>query len=150
MSKTYVCLYIHGIFSTKERLPLILPEVQRPLWMEMYRIARRHDMRALAVGGTQDHAHILLSLPATIPIYKAVQVVKGASSKWIKENFSQCQKFKWQRGYGAFSVHQSFLDRTIQYIQNQMEHHRHRSFVQEYTAILQKHGFEIDDHHTWT
>ena len=149
MPKTYVSLYIHCVFSTKGRLPLIPPDVQRPLWSAMVRIARDHGMKALAVGGTRDHSHALLSLPSTIAVSKAVQLIKGASSKWIKDNFNQCSTFAWQQGYGAFSVHASFIDNNIQYIQKQQAHHAKKSFVQEYTEILERHGIEIDEKHAW-
>ena len=88
-------------------------------------------------------------MPSTITASKAVQLVKGASSKWIKDNFKQCDNFAWQQGYGAFSVHISFLDRTIRYIQNQEQHHRNTSFEQEYAEILKRHGFTIDEKHTY-
>jgi REP element-mobilizing transposase RayT len=106
-------------------------------------------MRALSIGGTHNHAHVLLSLPSTMTVAKALKSVKGASSKWIKDNFKKCGSFAWQQGYGAFSVHVSFLEKTIRYIERQQEHHKNKSFVQEYTEILEKHGLQIDEKHTW-
>ena len=81
MANSYISLYVHYVFSTKERLPLILPELQNRLWAYIGGIARKNKMKALAVGGTEDHIHILLSLPATMSISKAIQLIKGNSSK---------------------------------------------------------------------
>jgi putative transposase len=99
-------------------------------------------MKALAIGGAADHVHILLSVPATLSVAKAVQLLKGNSSKWIREVFPTMRSFAWQEGYGAFSVGISGLDATVTYINNQTEHHRKRSFREEFVAMLQKHHFE--------
>ena len=85
--------------------------------------------------------HVLLSLPATSSIAKAMQLLKGNSSKWIRETFPKMHFFAWQEGYGAFSVGVSAVDATMAYIRNQAEHHRTRSFREEYQAMLKKHGF---------
>jgi len=98
-------------------------------------------MKALAIGGAADHVHVLLSLPATLSVAKAMQLLKGNSSKWIRETFPKMRSFAWQDGYGAFSVGISGVDATVAYIGNQMEHHRERSFREEFIAMLQKHGF---------
>ena len=87
MGNTYTSLYIHYIFSTKNRLPLIVPEIQDRLWPYMAGIAKKNNMTALAVGGMPDHIHILLSLPATLSVSKAIQSIKGNSSKWIYDTF---------------------------------------------------------------
>jgi putative transposase len=98
-------------------------------------------MKMLAIGGVADHVHVLLSLPATLSVAKAMQLLKGNSSKWIRETFSKMHSFAWQEGYGAFSVGVSGVDATVAYIRSQAEHHRTRSFRQEYVAMLKKHGF---------
>lgn len=102
-------------------------------------------MKALAVGGAADHVHMLISLPATISVAKAVQLLKGNSSKWIHETFSEMRSFEWQEGYGAFSVGVSAIDATVAYIRNQAEHHRKRTFREEFNAVLRKHGFDFDE-----
>jgi putative transposase len=107
-------------------------------------IARQHKMRALAIGGTADHVHTLLSMPATIDVAKAVQLIKGGSSKWVHDNFRQHQKFAWQEGYGAFSVSVSQLDQTIAYINGQKKHHHKRTFEEEFIPFLEKHRVEYD------
>jgi putative transposase len=101
-------------------------------------------MKALAIGGTDDHIHALLSLPGMMSFAKAIQLIKGGSSKWIHDNFPQQQKFAWQEGYGAFSVSVSQIDKTIAYINAQKEHHRRRTFREEFLDLLKKHGIEYD------
>ena len=149
MAHTYVSIYIHYVFSTKQRLPLIIPEIQDRLWAYMGGIARENKMKALAVGGTNDHVHILVSLPAVMPVSKAIQLIKGGSSKWVKETFENMKNFSWQEGYGAFSVNISMVKDTISYIERQAEHHRYRSFQEEYIGFLKKHDIEYDDRYVW-
>jgi putative transposase len=137
------CL-VHCVFSTKERRRLITPVLQERLWPYLGGIAREHKMKMLAVDGVEDHVHSLLSIPATLPIAKAVQLLKGNSSKWIHETFPDQRLFGWQEGYGAFSIGVSGVDETMAYIRNQKEHHRSRSFKEELIAFLDKHGIEYE------
>jgi putative transposase len=102
-------------------------------------------MKALAIGGVDDHVHILVSLPATLSIAKALQLLKGNSSKWIHETFAKMRSFEWQEGYGAFSIGISAVDGTVRYIRNQAEHHRKRSFREEFVAMLRRHGLDYDE-----
>ena len=99
----------------------------------------------LAIGGAVDHVHILLSLPATLSVTKAMQLLKGNSSKWIRETFPKMHSFAWQEGYGAFSVSISGVEPTIAYVRNQAEHHRKRSFREEFASMLRKHGLAYDE-----
>ena len=142
MSHTYVSELVHCVFSTKNRRKLIRPEIQPDLWAFLGGIARKNGFKALTVGGIEDHVHILLSLPATIALAKAVQLIKGASSRWINETHTH--EFEWQEGYGAFSVGISQKEHTIRYIQSQAEHHRKQSFEEEFAAFLKKHQVEYD------
>ena len=144
MPHSYVSNLMHCVFSTKERFPIIEAELESRLWAYLGGIARENKMRALAIGGTVDHVHTLLSLPATMDVAKAVQLIKGGSSKWVHDNFREHRKFAWQDGYGAFSVSASQLDRTIAYINGQKEHHRKRTFEDEFIELLDKHGVEYD------
>ena len=102
-------------------------------------------MRALVVGGVADHVHTLISLPATLSVAKALQFLKGNSSKWIHETFPKMASFGWQEGYGAFSIGVSGVDATMTYIRKQAEHHRERTFRDELKAMLRKHGLEYDE-----
>ena len=106
-------------------------------------------MKALAIGGVEDHVHVLLSLPSKMDIAKAVQLIKGGSSKWIHETFVDYREFGWQEGYGAFSIGISQLEETVKYIEHQAEHHRHRSFQEEFVALLERHGIEYDPRYIW-
>ena len=107
-------------------------------------IARENAMTALGVGGTANHAHVLLALPATIRIAQAMQLIKGGSSLWLHETFPSLSGFAWQEGYAAFSVSASRIDETIWYIQQQDEHHRTMSFEEEFKRFLERHGVEYD------
>ncbi len=101
-------------------------------------------MPALAIGGIDNHVHLLLSLPATISLAKAMQTLKGVSSKWVNDNFSLRHEFAWQEGYAAFSVSISEVPKTVAYIKNQREHHRKQSFEEEFLLFLKRHGIEYD------
>jgi REP-associated tyrosine transposase len=119
--------------------------LQERLWPYLGRIAKQNQMKALAIGGAGDHVHMLLSLPATLSVAKAMQLLKGNSSKWIRETFAKLHLFAWQEGYGAFSVGISGVDHTVSYIRNQAEHHRTPSFRDELVVILKTHGFAYDE-----
>ena len=116
---SYISSYFHCVFSTKERRRLIAPELRDRLWPFLGGIARQNKMKAIEIGGVKDHVHILLSLPSTMAISKALQLMKGGSSKWIHETFPEHRMFAWQEEYGAFSVSVSQLDKTIEYIRGQ-------------------------------
>jgi len=145
MSHTYVSSFFHVVFSTKERRPQISDELQPRLWAYIGGIARQNNFTAIAVGGTSDHVHILRSLPSTMPISKAVQLIKGGSSKWIHDTFSTLRKFSWQQGYGAFSISVSDIERTIKYIENQKRHHAKKDFREEFVQFLRKHNIPYDE-----
>ena len=144
MSHSYVNNLMHCTFSTKERYPFIEPTLESDLWPYIGGIARANRMKALAIGGTADHIHALLSLPSMMSFAKAVQLIKGGSSKWIHETFPKYKKFEWQEGYGAFSVSASQSRKTVAYIQNQKEHHRRKTFQEEFRALLDKHGIAYE------
>ena len=137
------CL-MHCVFSTKERQPLLSPEIRERLWPYLGGIARANDMKALAIGGVADHVHVLLSLPTTLSVAKAMQLLKGNSSKWLRETFPDLRQhnFGWQEGFGAFSIGVSGIEDTMRYIEGQEEHHRKRSFLEELETFLKKHGFD--------
>jgi putative transposase len=144
MSHAFVNNLMHCTFSTKERYPFIDSELESRLWPYIGGIARENRMTALAIGGTADHLHALLSLPGMMSFAKAVQLIKGGSSKWIHDTFAGRKKFAWQEGYGAFSVSVSQAPKTIAYINNQKEHHRRKTFEEEFVELLQRHGIDYD------
>ena len=112
-------------------------------------IARQNQMKAIEVGGMPDHIHILLSLPSTVAIAKALQLIKGGSSKWVHDTFPNHRLFKWQIKYGAFGVSVSRLEETIQYIRNQERHHKNMTFQEEFLALLKKHRIAYDERYLW-
>jgi putative transposase len=146
---SYVSSYHHCVFSTKERQKLITPSLQERLWPFLGGIARQNGITPVIVGGMEDHVHILLSLPPTMPVAKAMQLIKGGSSKWIHETFPEQRLFAWQEKYGAFSVSVSQLETITRYIKNQKEHHRARSFQEEFLMLLKKYRIEFDERYLW-
>ncbi len=144
MAHSYTSCLIHYVFSTKERKKTISENFRKRLWEFMGGIARKNGMRAIAIGGTADHVHLLMSLPATVAIATAIQLIKGGSSKWVHETFSDAPGFEWQEGYGAFSISISHRGDTIAYIEKQEEHHRQVGFEEEFIRVLEKHGIEYD------
>ena len=125
------------------------PEIAQRVWAYLGGIAREKGMTALKVGGVEDHVHLVLGLPPTLAPSKAAQLLKGGSSNWIHENFPALSAFKWQDGYGAFTVSKSNLPEVIQYVEGQREHHRKKTFQEEYRALLDKHGVKYDERYLW-
>ena len=150
MANTYTAINIHYVFSTKNREPFLVGDLKERLWAFIGGIARENGMTPRGIGGVADHVHLLISLPTTLPIAKAIQLIKGDSSTWVHQTFPQVRDFAWQEGYGAFSVSVSHLPETIAYIANQEEHHRKKGFQEEYLAFLAKHGIEYDEKYLWT
>ena len=149
MAHSYANLIIHYVFSTKNREKIMTIELQERLWAYMGGIAKGNNMKALAIGGIEDHVHMLISLPVTISISKAIQLIKGRSSKWVHDTFPDFNKFKWQEGYGAFSVSASQIKIIIAYINRQKEHHFKESFQDEYISVLEEHDIDYDKHYVW-
>ncbi|HTY22083.1 MAG TPA: IS200/IS605 family transposase [Desulfomonilaceae bacterium] len=147
MSNTYCALNVHCVFCTKDRRPLIVDEFEQSLWKYLGGIARQNGMKALSIGGVPDH--VLISLPTSISVAKAVQLMKGGSSKWIHDNFPEQRAFAWQRGYGAFSVSTSLIQENVAYIRNQKEHHRRKTFQEEYVSFLRKNWVDYDERYLW-
>ena len=144
MSHSYVSSLMHCKFSTKERYPWIDADLESRLWPYLVGIARENKMKALTIGGIFDHVHALLSLPSTMSFAKAVQLIKGGSSKWIHDEFRHLRMFEWQEGYGAFSVGASQVGQTIAYIERQKEHHRKFTFKEEFIKLLDEHDVVYD------
>lgn len=147
MSHTYSSNRVHVIFSTKGRQKCLSEEFQPKLWAYMAGIAENHGFKATQVGGIADHVHALLVIPPAIPVAKAVQSIKGCSSKWISESNAVDGNFSWQEGYGAFSVSASQSLIVIEYIRNQPEHHRKQNYEEEFLEFLKKYGIDYDPAH---
>jgi REP element-mobilizing transposase RayT len=149
MANTFTCLHYHVIFSTKNREPWISRDIEERLWRFLGGIARENGMKALQIGGMPDHVHLALALPPTQTVSKALQLLKGGSSKWIKDALPDLRGFAWQDGYAAFCVSKSNLPEVIAYIQNQREHHRTKSFHDEFLSFLKRHEIEFDERYLW-
>jgi len=143
MSHSYSCNRYHIIFSTKHRVKSIPKEHREDLWAFIGGIARQKGMKAIAVGGVADHCHLLLIVPPSMPVAKGVQVIKSFSSKWCNQKFGR-GKFAWQEGYASISVSTSLVESTVKYILNQEQHHRRKTFEEEFVEFLKKNEIEYD------
>ncbi len=149
MANTYTNLLVHVVFSTKNRLPLILPDIQTRLYQYIGGIIRGEKGTLIEIGGTSDHIHIASKFGTEISISAIIRSVKANSSKWFNEQILNQDKFSWQKGYGAFSVSESQLNHLIQYIRGQEEHHRNKTFQEEYVDFLKHHRVEFMDRYLW-
>jgi len=140
---------MHCVFSTHNREKRLTEDVRNRLWPYIGGIARENKMTALAVGGVEDHVHTLLSIPATMSVSKAIQLIKGGSSKWINSELRLSRRFEWQERYGAFSLSVSAVSETLKYINGQVEHHRRETFKEEFERFLERHNMIIDNN-TWS
>jgi putative transposase len=141
MPHTYARNVIHIVFGTKDRRKAISKELRPRLWANLAGISHQLGILVHAVGGTEDHIHLLIQVPPSLAVAKAVLVIKSNSSRWANE---KGHKFAWQQGYGAFSVSSSLIPDVIRYIQNQEAHHKKISFDTEFLVLLKKHRVEFD------
>lgn len=149
MAQSLVKNYIHIIFSTKFREPLIDSNLENDLYSYLGGICNRLDCQVITVGGFTDHVHILCLLSKKIALIKLLEDLKSHSSKWIKSRDVGNNNFFWQNGYGAFSVNPSDVDSVIKYISNQHEHHKKFTFQDEYRAFLNKYKVDFDELYVW-
>ena len=149
MPQSLAKVYLHIVFSTKNRKPLIKQEVEVELHKYLSGIARDHNSPVIAINNVEDHIHILCLLSRNITISKLLEELKKSSSKWIKTKGDANKNFYWQNGYGAFSVSQSGVNTVKKYIANQKEHHRKKSFKEEYVEFLEKYEIEYDERYIW-
>jgi REP element-mobilizing transposase RayT len=147
MAHSYVRNCVHIIFSTKFRSKNLSPEIRSELWKCISGIIRNKEMTPIAVGGYEDHCHVLVAIPSTMTVSKAAQAIKANSSKWLSETYPDLKNFEWQEGYSAFSVSSSVIPRVVEYIKNQEEHHKTKSFRDEYIEFLKLNNIEFDERH---
>ena len=145
MADTFTNLLVHIIFSTKHRAPLIQEPLRERLYEYIGGILREEGCTLLEIGGMPDHVHLLARIKADRSIAEIARAVKGSSSKWVHQTFSQSESFAWQVGYGAFSVSESQAPAVRHYIQSQAEHHARLSFKDELIALLQKNRIEFEE-----
>jgi REP element-mobilizing transposase RayT len=149
MANTYASLCYHIVFSTKNRIPWINRNIEQRLWEYLGGIARKNKMKALRIGGFLDHVHTLVLAPATWAPSRIAQFLKGDSSIWIHQEYRELRACNWQDGYGAFTVSSPDIPEVIRYIENQRDHHRIRTFQEEYLELLKKHKIEYDERYLW-
>ena len=149
MSHTYANLLYHVVFSTEGRTRRIDVDLAPRLHAYLGGIVGELDGKALTVGGTADHIHMLISLRPTVSVADALRVIKTNSSRWVHEQWPNRPAFGWQTGYAAFTVSQSALGAVRTYIARQEEHHRKMTFQEEFILLLKRHGVEYDERYVW-
>jgi putative transposase len=149
MAQTLVSLLVHVVFSTKNRVNVITPEIEPDLFAYMGGILRNNQSRLLDAGGTANHVHLLISQSKNIALSALLKDVKKDSSKWIKTNGTAFRGFHWQDGYAGFSIGQSNITALKRYIAKQKEHHKKRTFQEELLELLKKYEMEYDERYLW-
>ncbi len=142
-------VYVHITFSTKNREKLIDEEIENRLFEYLGGICKGLECNPVKIGGFINHVHILCTLSRKITQSELLEKIKKESSKWIKTIDEKYKRFYWQRGYGIFSVNPSEIDIVIEYIKNQKEHHKTKSFQDEYRAFLIKYNVDFDERYVW-
>ncbi|MBK7403573.1 MAG: IS200/IS605 family transposase [Phycisphaerales bacterium] len=149
MPSTWSQILLHIVFSTKQRQPLISPELEERLHPYMGGIIRSLGGSRYTIGGMPDHVHMLVRWTTKDSIASLVGRVKSQSTMWVHETFPDLPTFKWQEGYGVFSVSPSNKEQVERYILNQKEHHRRQDFKTEFVAMLDAHGIEFEPRYLW-
>lgn len=145
MSNTYTQIHIQAVFAVQNRLSLISQEWKNRLYMYITSIIQKNGHKLIAINGTADHVHILFGMRPTQSLSELMKEVKGCSSKWINDERLVNGKFSWQEGYGAFSYGKSQIPMVINYINNQEEHHKKTTFLDEYKKFLELYGIQYDE-----
>ncbi|MGZ5432902.1 MAG: IS200/IS605 family transposase [Thermoanaerobaculia bacterium] len=148
MPSTHTSLHYHLVFSTRERVPSIRPDIRERVHSYLGGVIRGMGGTPLEVGGIADHVHLVIGLKPTHVLADVMRVLKGDSSKWVHMELG-VRDFAWQDGYGAFTVSKSAVDAVREYVRNQEEHHRKRTFQEEYLEFLEKMAIEYDERYLW-
>ena len=149
MPQSIARIHIHLIFSTKNREPLLHDSIRDSLHRYLATVLQNLGCPPVLINSVNDHVHILFELGRTVAVSQAVEEVKTASSKWVKTQGAEFVRFAWQAGYGAFAVSESNVEAERKYIVGQPEHHRKKSFQEEYRAFLEKHRVAFDEEYVW-
>ncbi len=149
MAQTLVQIFIHVVFSTKNRVEMIAPEIESELFAYIGGIATNNNSKLVAAGGTANHIHLLILLSKTIGLSELVGDIKRNSSRWIKTKGDSFKTFRWQDGFGAFSVGQTQVPMVKEYIANQKEKHGKQKFEDEMRMFYDKYGIEYDERYVW-
>jgi len=149
MPQSLARLHVHLIFSTKDREPLLDDTVRDSLHRYMASVLKNLGCPAVLINSVADHVHILFELGRTVAVSTAVEEVKKTSSKWLKTQGDGFAGFAWQAGYGAFAVSESNIQAVREYVASQQEHHRKKSFQEEYRAFLERNRVVFDERYVW-
>ena len=149
MPQSLFKVYVHLIFSTKHREPLLMPSFRRFLHAYLATVLKNQDCPAAKIGGSSDHAHILFRLSKNLALAEVAEEVKTSSSRWLKIQAKGPQSFHWQNGYGGSSVSPAEVGSVAAYIEGQEEHHKAVSFQEEYRKFLEEYGVEFDERYVW-
>jgi REP element-mobilizing transposase RayT len=149
MPQSLARLHVHLVFSTKNRERFLDDAIRENLHAYMATVLQNGKCPAVLINSVEDHVHVLFQLARTVSVSEIVEEVKKASSKWIKTQGGRYASFAWQAGYGAFAVSESHVGAVENYIANQREHHRRKTFQEEYRAFLEKHRVVFDERYVW-
>lgn len=149
MGQTYTTILLHIIFSTKNRRPTVTPDIRERLHAYMSAVINNDFGYTLRINGPADHVHMLVDARASGSVSDMMRNVKAGSSSWVHETFPSMPAFAWQSGYGAFSMGASQKSRVIEYIDGQEEHHRVKTFQEEFVDVLNRYEIEYDPRYIW-
>ena len=144
MTQSFACIYVHLIFSTKDRTDWIREDWENELHRYFAGTLRNQGNKLIEAGGTPNHVHLLFSIAKQSSMSNIVRDLKANSSSWVHRELPECRGFAWQAGYAAFSVSYSSIADVQAYVREQKEHHRTRTFQEEFLAFLEKHHIEYD------
>ncbi len=149
MANTYTHLLYHCVWSTKNRKPIILPQIESQIWAIVAETAKSHGMFVKKAGGIENHIHVLIEIPKTLSVSESMKRLKAGSSNAIQQSELIDKEFAWQTGFSAFTVSKSAAPDVDRYISDQREHHRTKSFEEELIALLKKHEIDFDQEYVF-
>lgn len=149
MPQSLFKILVHIVFSTKNRIDLITPEIENDLFGYIHGIVENNGSKLIIADGTANHVHLLISLGKKVDIPELIGDIKRDSSSWIKKQDASFSNFYWQKGYGAFSIGQSQIETVVNYIKRQKEHHTKQDFKAEFRALLKKYEIDFDERYVW-
>jgi len=150
MAQTLVSLMVHVIFSTKNRQPMITPDIRPEVYAYLGGTTKNLGSRCLAAGGTENHVHLLVSQSKNLALSHLMEEIKKGSSRWVKTKADSFADFAWQGGYGAFTVGESQVEALKHYIAGQEERHKKLSFERELMLLLKKYNVQYDERYLWS
>lgn len=147
MAGSFSSLYVHLVFSTRNREPWLAPEHRKEIFA--YMAANLHELGCefVLVNGATDHVHVVCTLPVTLPLAELVAKLKGNSMEWIRDSRKDMERFHWQSGYAAFTFSRKQLDAVRRYVHHEEQHHRLKTFEEEYRELLQRAAIEYEEQH---